>query len=197
MGFFDRFVRPWNGSAARGRRPTAKPLACARRRPSSSAALTPPRRRGLRSMREVLGDELVDMDVNSPTEAKLAIKLAKLRKKELQAEKRELSAELADHRDHGANGLLAATRRSGWVGGQAGGSLGREYKPSAAPNGWTTPPQSTRSRMRSSKSTARYSPSTASFSSWSAWLRRGSRENPGSRRGSLCVLRPVRLEPSA
>ena len=50
-------------------------------------------------MRQILGDDLVDMEVNSPDEAKIAIKLARLRKKELQAEKRELAAELADVRE--------------------------------------------------------------------------------------------------
>jgi len=48
---------------------------------------------------EVLGPDLAAMEVNTPAEAKIAIKLARLRKKELQAEKREISSELADHRE--------------------------------------------------------------------------------------------------
>ena len=50
-------------------------------------------------VQEVLGPELAAMNVESAEEAKVAIKLAKLRKKELQADKRELSSELADHRE--------------------------------------------------------------------------------------------------
>lgn len=48
---------------------------------------------------DAVGVELAEMDVNTPAEAKLAIKLARLRKKELQSEKREISADLADHRE--------------------------------------------------------------------------------------------------
>lgn len=50
-------------------------------------------------MREILGDDLADMEVNSPEEAKVAIKLAKLRKREIQGQKRELASELADVRE--------------------------------------------------------------------------------------------------
>lgn len=50
-------------------------------------------------LREILGDELVSMEVNTPEEAKIAIKLARLRKKEIQGEKRELAADLADARE--------------------------------------------------------------------------------------------------
>ena len=48
---------------------------------------------------EVLGAELAAMDVDSPAEARIAIKLARLRKKELQAEKRDLASQLADVRE--------------------------------------------------------------------------------------------------
>lgn len=49
--------------------------------------------------RQIFGDELSDMEVSTPADAKLAIKLARIRKKEIQAEKRELAAELADVRE--------------------------------------------------------------------------------------------------
>ncbi len=49
--------------------------------------------------RHVLGPELADMEVNTPAEAKLAIKLARLRKKEIQAQKRDLASGLADVRE--------------------------------------------------------------------------------------------------
>ena len=39
------------------------------------------------------------MEINSAAEAKIAVKLLRIRKKELQAEKRQLSAQLADHRE--------------------------------------------------------------------------------------------------
>jgi hypothetical protein len=48
---------------------------------------------------EVLGADLVNAPADTPAEAKLAIKLARLRKKELQAEKRGLSAQLGDVRE--------------------------------------------------------------------------------------------------
>lgn len=51
------------------------------------------------AVREILGPELADMNVDTPAEAKMAIKLARLRKKEIQAEKRAVSAELADQRE--------------------------------------------------------------------------------------------------
>lgn len=53
----------------------------------------------VRYQRQVLGDDLSDIDVSTPADAKLAIKLARLRKKEIQAEKRELASELADVRE--------------------------------------------------------------------------------------------------
>src|SRR6185369_3004248 len=49
--------------------------------------------------RAILGPDLAGMNVETPAEAKIAIKLARLRKKELQAEKRQLSAQLADVRE--------------------------------------------------------------------------------------------------
>ena len=48
---------------------------------------------------EILGADLAEMEVNTPEEAKIAIKMARLRKKEIQAEKRDLAAELADVRE--------------------------------------------------------------------------------------------------
>jgi hypothetical protein len=53
----------------------------------------------LRYAEEVFGAELANLDTNTPEEAKYAIKLARLRKRELQAEKKELAAELADERE--------------------------------------------------------------------------------------------------
>jgi len=47
----------------------------------------------------VFGPELAGLETNTPVDAKYAIKLARLRKKELQNEKRELAAELADERE--------------------------------------------------------------------------------------------------
>jgi hypothetical protein len=47
----------------------------------------------------VLGRDLAEMEVNTAADAKLAIKLAKLRKRELQAEKRALASEVADARE--------------------------------------------------------------------------------------------------
>jgi hypothetical protein len=49
--------------------------------------------------REVLGEELADMEVTTAADAKVAIKLARLRKTEIATEKRELAAELADVRE--------------------------------------------------------------------------------------------------
>lgn len=49
--------------------------------------------------REILGAELADFDVSTPEDAKVAVKLARLRKTEIAAEKRELAAELADVRE--------------------------------------------------------------------------------------------------
>ena len=48
---------------------------------------------------EVLGPELAGFEVNTPADASYAIKLARLRKRELQARKRELASELADVRE--------------------------------------------------------------------------------------------------
>jgi hypothetical protein len=48
---------------------------------------------------EVFGPELAALETNTPEDAKYAIKLARLRKRELQAEKKELAAELADERE--------------------------------------------------------------------------------------------------
>src|SRR4051794_31892081 len=50
-------------------------------------------------MNDILGPDLATFEVTSPEDAKVGIKLARLRKKELQQEKRELAAELADVRE--------------------------------------------------------------------------------------------------
>ena len=50
-------------------------------------------------MADALGPDLASMKVVTPADAKIAIKFARLRKKELAADKRELSAQLADTRE--------------------------------------------------------------------------------------------------
>lgn len=49
--------------------------------------------------RWALGDELFEVDVQTPADAKYAIKLARLRKRELQAAKRDLSTHAAEERE--------------------------------------------------------------------------------------------------
>lgn len=48
---------------------------------------------------DALGPDLFEFEANSPEDAKLAIKLARIRRRELTAEKRHLSGELANHRE--------------------------------------------------------------------------------------------------
>jgi hypothetical protein len=48
---------------------------------------------------DAVGQELAAMEIDTPADAKIAIKLARLRKKELAAEKRELASQLADQRE--------------------------------------------------------------------------------------------------
>lgn len=75
-------------------------------------------------LNEVLGDELADMDVSTPAEAKIAIKLARIRKKEIAAEKRELAAELADVREEWRNKTAGRVNMVG-LGRGGGGRLVR------------------------------------------------------------------------
>src|SRR5690242_8323341 len=99
MGFLNRFRSPQERErrereqAERAAEQQRQAEAAERRRQEDAAAAQEA------FMREVLGDDLVDMNVDTAAEAKIAIKLARVRKKELQAEKRELSSDLADHRE--------------------------------------------------------------------------------------------------
>lgn len=74
--------------------------------------------------REFLGAELADLDVTTPADAKIAIKLARLRKTEIAAEKRELAAELADVREEW-RGRQAGRRSTTGLGRGTGGRMVR------------------------------------------------------------------------
>ncbi len=70
--------------------------------------------------RMILGADLFDMEVTTPEEAKIAIKLARLRKKEIQTEKRELAAELADVREEWRNRTAGRVSTVGFGRGKGG-----------------------------------------------------------------------------
>ena len=76
--------------------------------------------RGKVRQREILGAELADMDVSTAADAKTAIKLARLRKTEIAAEKRELAAELADVREEWRNRTAGRIRTVGMGRGTGG-----------------------------------------------------------------------------
>ncbi len=73
---------------------------------------------------DILGEDLASFEVNTSEDAKIAIKMARLRKKEIQNEKRELAAELADVREEWRDRQAGRIRTAG-LGRGTGGKMVR------------------------------------------------------------------------
>lgn len=92
----ERAVREAQQAAERAER---EAIEAEERRQRAAAQAAADEAERMRYAEQVFGPELAHLEVNTPEEAKYAIKLAKLRKRQIQGEKRELAAELADERE--------------------------------------------------------------------------------------------------